>query len=299
LASTFADQVVDAAQWLRAGNNPDFVDMQAWDVSIRAVAHYPTVLYMMNDRIDWTAALGQAYVNQSTDVMLAVQHLRRMAQSAGNLESTPQQQVIVEGGFIYITPHHPRYIYVPVYDPRVIYYRHRPTGYRAGALLTFSAGFAIGVWLNHDLDWGRHRIYYHGWQGGGWIARSRPNVHITNVYVNENRRNIVVNRTIVKREVNYSNVNRYSSVHPDVRFGPGNVHKNSPARGPQTKRQDVNSKQNQAAYSPAKRPQIGRAGQQQERGQSHVQKAPSGKGEKNKGSDKKDERKQRTKGGGR
>ncbi len=68
------------------------------------MAHYPTVLYMMADRLDWTTALGQAYVNQSEDVMASVQRLRQEAQAAGNLVTTPQQDVEDNGGYIDIWP---------------------------------------------------------------------------------------------------------------------------------------------------------------------------------------------------
>ncbi|HYL93154.1 MAG TPA: DUF3300 domain-containing protein, partial [Alphaproteobacteria bacterium] len=101
VAATFVDDVDEAARWVRA-NGPNGIDDQPWDVSVKAVAHYPTVIEMMADKIDWTTSLGQAYVNQSTDVMIAVQHLRHMAHDVGNLESTPQQEVNVDGDYIYI-----------------------------------------------------------------------------------------------------------------------------------------------------------------------------------------------------
>jgi hypothetical protein len=78
VAATFPDQINEAARWVR-GNGPNGLDNQWWDLSVRAVAHYPTVLNMMSNRIDWTTSLGQAYVMQSTDVMVAVQRLRSMA----------------------------------------------------------------------------------------------------------------------------------------------------------------------------------------------------------------------------
>jgi hypothetical protein len=229
LAATFVDQIPDAAQWVGSNNDPNYIDSQPWDVSVKAVAHYPTVLYMMRDRIDWTTSLGQAYVDQSTDVMMAVQRLRRMARSAGNLVTTPQQQVIYEGGYVQIVPAQPRYIYVPVYDPGVIYYRRAPGAIVAVGLISFGVGLAIGAWLNHDCDWRGHRVFYHGWMGGGWIARSRTNVHITNVYVNNSYRNVHINRTVVNRNVDYRNLNRYSGVHRNVDYSHVSRH---PSGGP-------------------------------------------------------------------
>jgi len=215
LAATFADQVDEAARYVRAyGQNG--VDDQDWDVSVKAVAHYPTILYMMADKLDWTTALGQAYVYQSTDVMSSVQHLREMAQSQGNLVTTAQQQVVVEGGYIYIWPAQPQYIYLPIYDPYVVYYRRWP-GW-GPVFIGFTIGFVIGGWLNYDCDWSHRRIFYTGWSGPGWIARSRPYVRITNVYVNNRYRDVRVNRNIVRRDVNYYNLNRYNSIHRDVNF---------------------------------------------------------------------------------
>ena len=217
-ASTFVDQVDESARWLRANNDRNFIDEQPWDISVRAVAHYPSVLFMMADKIDWTTSLGQAYVYQSTDVMTSIQRLRAMARNAGNLVSNQQQQVIAQGNYIRIDPYQPQYIYVPVYDPSIIYYRHSYGGGFGGSFISFGAGFFIGAWLNNDFDWGGHRVYYHGWQGEGWIGRSRPNVRINNIYVNNTYTNIQVNRTVINNNVNYSNLDHYNSVHREVNY---------------------------------------------------------------------------------
>jgi Protein of unknown function (DUF3300) len=228
-AATFVDQIDEASRWMRAYKNINAIDDQPWDVSVKAVAHYPSVLYMMSDQIDWTTSLGQAYVYQSTDVMTSIQRLRALAYSAGNLVSNQQQQVIVDGNYIRIDPFQPQLIYVPTYDPNIVYAQR--SSYFGGPspanLISFGVGFAIGAWLNCDYDWPGHRIYYHGWQGGGWVARSRPNVRITNVYVNDNYRHIQVNRNVGRQNVNYNNLNRYSSVHRDVNYN--NVARNNRA----------------------------------------------------------------------
>ncbi|HYL61981.1 MAG TPA: DUF3300 domain-containing protein [Candidatus Methylomirabilis sp.] len=219
VAATFPDEIQDAAPWLRV-HNPDSIDYQPWDVSVKAVAHYPTVLSMLNDRLDWTTALGQAYVNQSSDVMMSVQRLRNMAYSQGNLVPTPQQQVVVDHGYIQIVPAQPRVIFVPEYDPGVIYARrvYRP-GFGFDGFFNFGTGFVIGSWLNHDMDWGAHRVVYNSWdERGGWRERSRPYVHITNVYVNNRYENVNVNRNVVDRHVDYDNVQRYNSVHREVTY---------------------------------------------------------------------------------
>jgi Protein of unknown function (DUF3300) len=213
LAATFPDQIDQAARYVRSyGDNG--IDGQPWDVSVRAVAHYPSVVYMMADNLDWTSAVGQAYVSQSTDVMSSVQRLRAMARAEGNLITGPQIEVVEQEGFIQIWPANPQSIYVPVYDPTIVYFA-RPF---YGPAIGFSIGFIIGSWLNYDCDWHAHRIYYTGWRGSGWIARSRPYVHITNVYVDARYTNVNVNRAVVDRRVNFYNVNRYNNVHRNVTF---------------------------------------------------------------------------------
>jgi Protein of unknown function (DUF3300) len=238
VAATFVDQIDVAARWVRvSGQNG--IDDQPWDVSVKAVAHYPTVLSMMADNLDWTAAVGQAYVNQSTDVMMSIQRLRAMARAQGNLVTTPQQQVIVEPGYISIVPASPVYIYVPVYDPSIIFFRpiYGPGFYTTW--ISFGVGFAIGAWLNLDFNWGYRNIYYTGWAGGGWIARSRPHVRMSPYYVNNRYRTIALNRNVIRYPVNYYGLDRYQSVHRSVTYenrmrgtAPG---QRPPAAGPANK----------------------------------------------------------------
>ena len=219
LAATFVDQVDEAARWLRAYNNPNAVDDQPWDVSVKAVAHYPSVLYMMSDQLDWTVSVGQAYVYQSADVMTSIQRLRAQAYSAGNLITNDQQQVVVDGDVIELVPAQPQYIYVPMYNPSMIYFGTGSYyGFYPPSIISFGPPLLIGSWLNHSCDWHRHRIYYHGWHGGGWIARSRPIIHITNIYVNNRYTNIQINRNVVDWHVNYNNLNRFNSIHRNVNY---------------------------------------------------------------------------------
>lgn len=222
LASTFPGQIDEAARSVRAGATPDDIDTEPWDVSVKAVAHYPSVLFMMADGLDWTTALGQAYVNQSDDVMASVQRLRLEARNAGNLESTPQQDVEMDDGAIDIWPAQGQYCYVPIYDPGLVFFGSG--GVYGGPVVTFGVGLPIGVWLNNDFDWKRHRIIYHAWSGGrGWIVRSRPYIHINNVYVNNNLKNVNVDRNVTRRAVNYGSLARYNTVHRDVNYGSGRV----------------------------------------------------------------------------
>jgi len=219
VAATFPDQIEFAIRYVRA-NGTRGIDDQAWDVSVKSVAHYLPVLNMLAERPDWTTALGQAYAGQSADVMDAVQRLRAMAHAQGNLVSTPEQDVIVERERIIIVPAQPRVIYVPTYDPWAVYYRpvFIATGYRG--FWSFGIGFPIGAWLSYDCDWWGRRVYYDGWRGGGWRHYSRPYIHVTNVYVHPRYEVVYINRTVVHHTVNYGNLGRYTTVHRDVAYGP-------------------------------------------------------------------------------
>jgi uncharacterized membrane protein YgcG len=173
---------------------------------------------MMADSLDWTTALGQAYVNQTDDVMASVQRLRQEAHDAGNLVTTPQQDVEVDDGDIEIWPAQPQFCYLPIYDPGLAFFGSG--GVFGGPVITFSAGFPIGVWLNIDFDWRHRHIYYHGWSDKhGWIGRSRPYIHVNRVYVNNSFKNVGMNRSVTARVVNYGNLARYNSVHQNVTYG--------------------------------------------------------------------------------
>lgn len=223
VAATFPDQVEDAARWVRE-HGTDGIDEQPWDVSVKSVAHYQSALNMMADKGDWTATLGRAYAYQSSDVMAAVQRMRRLADTQGNLVSTSQQQVVRESNHYVIVPAQPRVIYVPVYDPIVVYTRPIFNVGFSSRYWSFGVGFPIGGWLTYDLDWRRRAVYYNGWDdvyvgyGGGWRARARPFIQVTNIYVSPRYRDVVVNRNVVYRTVNYRNVDRYAGYHRDVVF---------------------------------------------------------------------------------
>src|ERR1044072_2377770 len=226
-ASTFVDQIDQAARWLRSNNNnPAKIDSQTWDVSVKSVGHYPQVVYMMSDKLDWTTALGQAYVNQSTDVLTSVQRLRARAKAAGYLVTTPQQVVIVEKEVIKVVPAQPQVIYVPTYNPQVVYVQ--PSGPSTGtvvaaAAISFGVGLAIGAWLNNDCNWYSHTVYYHGWHGSGWVTTSSHYVHVNSVYVNHSYSTVHVNTAVVNRNVNYNNVSHYNNVNRNVNYNNVNV----------------------------------------------------------------------------
>lgn len=223
VAATFPDQVADAAQWVREHGTAG-IDDQPWDVSVKSVAHYQSALNMMADKGDWTATLGRAYAYQSSEVMMAVQRMRRLADTQGNLVSTSQQQVVRESNNYVIVPAQPRVIYVPAYDPVLVYTRPIfATGF-SSRYWSFGVGFPIGGWLNYDLDWGGRSVYYNGWDdryvgyGGGWRMRSRPFIQVTNIYISPRYRDVYVNRDVRYRAVDYRNVDRYAGYHRDVYF---------------------------------------------------------------------------------
>src|SRR5258708_14967413 len=126
-ASTLPEQVVEADRWVQAHSDlkgedlGKAVDQQPWDPSVKALAAFPSVLGNMDRNLSWTSSLGDAYYNQEQDVMDAVQVLRQRAQEAGNLENTEQQTVTTQDSTIVIEPASPEIVYVPAYDPWVVY----------------------------------------------------------------------------------------------------------------------------------------------------------------------------------
>ena len=223
VASTFPDQVEDAARFVRA-NGTDDVDDQPWDISVKAVAHYPSALNTMADKPDWTTTLGRAYALQSSEVMAAVQRMRAAADAQGNLRSTSQQVVTRDDDAYVIAPAQTQVIYVPVYDPYVIYTRPIfSMGYYT-PFWSFGVGFPIGGWLPYDCNWRSRSVYYNGWDrsyygyAGGWRGRSAPYIHVTDIYANPHR-TVYIDRDVIHRRVDYRNVDRYQGYHRDTRFG--------------------------------------------------------------------------------
>jgi len=162
-ASTYPQDVAAAAQWLQATPNPtqEAIDAQSWDPTVKAMAHYPTVLQYMAGNMDWTQALGAAFINQPQDVMDSVQGLRTLAQSDQNLQTNSQAQVVQDNGAIRIEPVNPDVIYVPAYDPVLVYTQACPVSY--------GPAYPIGDWCDNDFDWPAFYIVV----GDGWDHRWR------------------------------------------------------------------------------------------------------------------------------
>ena len=170
-ASTVPSDVVLGARHLKSNGDPGNTENQPWDGSVKSLARYPDVLAWMDENLEWTAALGEAFVEQPADVMNAVQALRAQAKAAGNLVDTPQQKVVEEDSTIRIVPADPEVIYVPQYDPQVVYV------YSSVPVITFGLGLAVGSWLCYDFDWNRRCFYRGNWRGWNhdWSHKSNGN----------------------------------------------------------------------------------------------------------------------------
>lgn len=127
MAATYPLEIVQAARWSKSSGNQGGdaalaqVSDQNWDPSVQSLAAFPQVLAMMSEQLDWTQRLGDAFLAQEGDVMGAIQRLRMQAQRAGNLSSNAQQNVVTQGQSIVIEPAQPTVIYVPAYNPSVVY----------------------------------------------------------------------------------------------------------------------------------------------------------------------------------
>ena len=188
-ASTYPTQIVEAERWLQANPNlqgqalADAVNQQPWDPSVKAITQFPSVLANMDQNLSWTQSLGDAYYNQPQDVMNAIQVMRQKAEAAGNLRTTQQQAVTTNGPDIEIQPPNPDVVYVPVYDPWLVYGPPLPIwpGFVFGGVWVgypyFGFGFGINVgffrgfgwgWPAWGFNWGARQIYYNH---APWVSR--------------------------------------------------------------------------------------------------------------------------------
>jgi hypothetical protein len=207
MAAAFPVQIVQAQRWL---DNPARKSLSAaalekalltenWDPSVKSLVPFPQVLSMMSAQLDWTQQLGYAMATQQKDVMDSVQRLRRQAQAAGKLQSTAQQKIVTEGPTVVIQPAEPDTVYVPVYNPSVVYgdwpypsyppvYYPPPVGYIPGTALAAGLAFGAGVAIVGGL-WG---VGYPNWRGG-------------NVNVNVNRWNSINVNNVNRTRINSAN----------------------------------------------------------------------------------------------
>ena len=170
-AATYPAEVVAAEQWM--AQNKDLtgeslakeVDKQSWDPSVKALTQFPAVLANMNQNLAWTSELGDVYANQQQDVTSAIQTMRQRAQQAGNLKTTPQEKVRNQGQSIEIEPAAPDVVYVPQYDPWLVYgdplavfpgWYPYPGLFWDGPGIGFGLGFGIGFF--GGFGWGWHNL---------------------------------------------------------------------------------------------------------------------------------------------
>ena len=198
-ASTYPQQVAAAEQFVQQnGSYPpqqlgEMANTQPWDPSVKALVAFPQVLNNLNQNMNWTTQLGNAYYNQPQDVMSAVQDMRQRAYAAGTLRPSPQLSVAYAPGDIVIAPVNPAVVYVPYYNPWVVYgapiavYPHYYWGPPAGVALGvglavgFGVGIAIGAFAH--FGWG-----FHAW-APNWGARTVVFNHATYI----SRSNTVIN----------------------------------------------------------------------------------------------------------
>jgi hypothetical protein len=177
MAATYPLEVVQAARWTR--QHPglsgtalrDAVAAEPWDASVKSLCAFPQVLQRMSRDLVWTQKLGDAFLDQQQQVMQTVQNLRTKAEAAGKLQSNERQQVVVEDGDITIMPADPQIVYVPVYDPSVVYggwwwptyppyypvyWRPRDANFVDGFFWGTGIGAGLALW--GGFDWRRHDV---------------------------------------------------------------------------------------------------------------------------------------------
>jgi hypothetical protein len=203
-ASTYSDQIPPAAQWADEHSylkgdalaNAIQEDNLNFDPSVMALLPFPSVLDMMASDATWTQQLGQAVLDQRPDVMDAVQRMRKKAYDYGYLRSDPYDQVINSGGYIEVLPVNPAYVYVPAYNPAIVFAAPRHGFFIGGAIhfgpaVVIGGGFYPFGWAHPYFGWDRHmfffdnapwnrrwdnRGYYHHPYAHPWVRRPGPRI---------------------------------------------------------------------------------------------------------------------------
>ncbi|HTV59793.1 MAG TPA: DUF3300 domain-containing protein [Verrucomicrobiae bacterium] len=200
-AATFPEQITFASAWLNQNPNltganlAQAVDQQSWDASVKALTQFPSVLNDLAKNLSWTSSLGQAFSNQQSDVMAAVQVMRAKAQAAGNLQSSSQLTVTQPSpNVIVIQPANPQVVYVPQYNPTIVYGApivvpmYTPPVAFVATGVSFGSGISIGAFwgggggfVGGGFGWGFHAWACNwGGGGGGNTIIYNHNTYITN-----------------------------------------------------------------------------------------------------------------------
>jgi uncharacterized membrane protein YgcG len=195
-ASTYPTQIVEAERWMQSHSSlkgeelAKEVDKQNWDPSVKAMTQFTAVLENMDKNLSWTSSLGEAYISQPQDITDAVQSLRQQARSAGHLNTSEQEKVTTQGNTIIIEPANPEVVYVPAYDPWLVYgapivaypgWYPMPGIFWGGPGISFGIGFGIGFfggfgwgWHHWDYDWHGRRAFFDHHE---WVSHSRDFGH--------------------------------------------------------------------------------------------------------------------------
>src|SRR6202171_1717308 len=222
-ASTYPAEIVEADRWVQSHSSlkgeklAKEVDKQDWDPSVKALAQFPSVLENMDKNLSWTSSLGDAYANQQQNVTDAVQALRQQAHQAGHLDNNEQEKVTTQGNTIVIEPANPEVVYVPQFDPWLVYgapivaypgWYPEPGIFLAGVGIGFGVGFGIGFFGGYGWGW-------HHW-GYDWHGRSVIYNH--NTYISHSR--TIVNRNnFSHNNFNHNNFNHGNFNHATVNHG--------------------------------------------------------------------------------
>lgn len=179
MAATYPLEVVEAARWsyanpgLRGDAAVQAIADQEWDPSVKSLVAFPQILQTMDQKLEWTRRLGDAFLAQQAQVMDTIQNLRRKADQAGNLQSSAQLEVQQDGESIEIEPANPEVVYVPYYDPAVVYgpwwwpdygpvYWDPWPGYGWYGGFAWGIGIAVGIdFFYGHCDWSHHHVYVH------------------------------------------------------------------------------------------------------------------------------------------
>jgi hypothetical protein len=189
MAATYPLEIVNADRWTKQNKDKKgdalakALEAQPWDPSVKSLVNFPQVLAMMSEKLDWTQKVGDAFLAQQKDVMGTIQKLRHKAQESGNLKTTKEQVVKVEQEVIIIESASPQVVYVPSYNPTVVYgawpyaayppYSYAYPGYPWGAGLAFAGGVAVGAAWGYA--WG-----HSNWHGGDVDVNVNRNTNINN-----------------------------------------------------------------------------------------------------------------------
>src|SRR5215475_1356054 len=247
-AATFPDQVAIASYWLQDNKGltgsalMQSVDQQTWNPAVKALTEFPSVLNNMATNLSWTSSLGEAYHNQQTEVMNAIETCRSQAQAAGNLNSSSQIKVVQQSpDVIVIQPANPQVVYVPQYNPAVIYGVpyvvpayvapvYTPGEVAAASMMSFGVGVAVGAMMHGgccawgysswNCGWHGTAVVYHGgayygnpaWHGGYYNGGYHSSYGYGNAYSHNytDYDHNSVNRNVSGNTVNFNSADKSS-----------------------------------------------------------------------------------------